>query len=723
MSAFTVHIKHGGKQQSLQLDPEQPPSVFKEAIYQVTGVPVDRMKVMIKGALLKDDSSWKGVNPKGQTFTVIGTAGPLPKPPSTPVQFLEDMDERELASVSKTPVGLQNLGNTCYMNSTVQALRAIPELQTALDPVTGTPTTAQHRLAMALRETYKAMGKTTEGFPPLILLTHWGPESAGRISAICRTNERWTLCTTRYMHVLILERGTFYQRIYSDAEECWSQMISAMKTQVPGLTNGSGSASKSFIEQYMVGEMRKVLKSVEDTEEPESVSVEEMLKINCNISSSTNYMHSGIKESLDEVIEKHSERLGRTAKYKQTSRISRLPSNLTVHMVRFYWRRDINKKAKIMRKVKFPFEFDALDLLTDELREKIQPATRKLLEIEGDRLERRRARRKLKNKSNQPSGSAPPETNVGSSGENPEPEPMSVDEPRPGDIEDEATAREREKAAIDAVIDPEVRGDTGAAVHALFELTAIVTHKGASADGGHYIGWVRKSALETLDESAPEGDKEEWYKFDDDKVSVVTREKISTLDGGGEDSTAYLLLYRGALYKVSKIHMCKTPILLISRTIIDAAPSSDSRQANAYLDAHNSFRAQHAADPLTWSTKLETKAQGWANGCRFKHGSTGENLAVGTGDFGAAAAVKLWTDEIGKWLRQSNPLQVITRADQYDPNNPQPSHFTQVVWKSTTELGCAVTRCPAGTIYPQVGAMAVQSKLTIGNFCSENVQK
>ncbi|KAF8745444.1 Cysteine proteinase, partial [Rhizoctonia solani] len=603
MSAFTVHIKHGGKQQSLQLDPEQPPSVFKEAIYQVTGVPVDRMKVMIKGALLKDDSSWKGVNPKaGQTFTVIGTAGPLPKPPSTPVQFLEDMDERELASVSKTPVGLQNLGNTCYMNSTVQALRAIPELQTALDPVTGTPTTAQHRLAMALRETYKAMGKTTEGFPPLILLTNLRavfPQFAEQTNA-----------------------GHYAQQ---DAEECWSQMISAMKTQVPGLTNGSGSASKSFIEQYMVGEMRKVLKSVEDTEEPESVSVEEMLKINCNISSSTNYMHSGIKESLDEVIEKHSERLGRTAKYQQTSRISRLPSNLTVHMVRFYWRRDINKKAKIMRKVKFPFEFDALDLLTDELREKIQPATRKLLEIEGDRLERRRARRKLKNKSNHPSGSAPPETNVSLSGENPEPEPMAVDEPRPGDIEDEATAREREKAAIDAVIDPKVRGDTGAAVHALFELTAIVTHKGASADGGHYIGWVRKSALETLDESAPEGDKEEWYKFDDDKVSVVTREKISTLDGGGEDSTAYLLLYS-----------------------IHAAPSSDSRQANAYLDAHNSFRAQHAADPLTWSTKLETKAQEWANGCRFKHGSTGENLAVGTGDFGAAAAVKLWTDEIGR---------------------------------------------------------------------------
>jgi uncharacterized protein YkwD len=29
----------------------------------------------------------------------------------------------------------------------------------------------------------------------------------------------------------------------------------------------------------------------------------------------------------------------------------------------------------------------------------------------------------------------------------------------------------------------------------------------------------------------------------------------------------------------------------------------------------------------------------------------------------------------------------------YNPSNPVPSHFTQVVWKATTQVGCAVNTC------------------------------
>lgn len=32
-------------------------------------------------------------------------------------------------------------------------------------------------------------------------------------------------------------------------------------------------------------------------------------------------------------------------------------------------------------------------------------------------------------------------------------------------------------------------------------------------------------------------------------------------------------------------------------------------------------------------------------------------------------------------------------AGSYNPDNPTASHFTQVVWKSTTHVGCAVVEC------------------------------
>ena len=87
---------------------------------------------------------------------------------------------------------------------------------------------------------------------------------------------------------------------------------------------------------------------------------------------------------------------------------------------------------------------------------------------------------------------------------------------------------------------------------------AIITHKGAAADAGHYIGFVKKSALHPVKGSAEaeasstagkpigaiEPDDEDWYKFDDDKVSIFPKEKIPTLEGGGEDSSAYVLLYK-----------------------------------------------------------------------------------------------------------------------------------------------------------------------------------
>ena len=115
-----------------------------------------------------------------------------------------------------------------------------------------------------------------------------------------------------------------------------------------------------------MGEMRRELTCDEAPEEPASVSTEQVLKIECNISITTNFMLTGIMnvrstsffsswlpltillQSLDTKVEKNSPTLGRQAIYSQKSRLTRLPGYLTVHMVRFAWRADIGKKAKIM---------------------------------------------------------------------------------------------------------------------------------------------------------------------------------------------------------------------------------------------------------------------------------------------------------------------------------------------------------------------------------------
>ncbi|GAA5958563.1 hypothetical protein JCM8115_002506 [Rhodotorula mucilaginosa] len=124
------------------------------------------------------------------------------------------------------------------------------------------------------------------------------------------------------------------------------------------------------------------------------------------------------------------------------------------------------------------------------------------------------------------------------------------------------------------------------------------------------------------------------------------------------------------------------------------APSAtgDAALATAVLNEHNRFRALHAAPAMTWSDSLASAAATWASKCVFQHsqgavGPYGENLAASAG---GAGGISTALQGISAWEAE---------APQYDPANPNYSHFTQMVWKASTQLGCVQQVCPAGTLF------------------------
>ncbi|XP_055858848.1 ubiquitin carboxyl-terminal hydrolase 14 [Episyrphus balteatus] len=362
MPLYKVKVKWGRENfQGIEVNTDEEPLLFKAQLYALTGVQPDRQKVMFKGSQLKNNE-WNIQLKEGAAIFLLGTKEEVPQLPQEPTMFIEDMNESELATALELPAGLTNLGNTCYMNATVQCLKSVPELREALMEFKDDCSSSSSKITTAIKSVVTQLDKGCTVTPILLLQT---------------------LHTAFPQFSQSEGNGTYRQQ---DANECWSEILKMLQDKLPAKV--SEKKYNSFIEQYFGGCFDVEMKCSEYPEEPASQIKENFLQLSCFISPEVKHMHTGLKSKMQEQLTKFSEALGRDAVYVRSSKISRLPAYLTIQFVRFQYKGREGINAKVLKDIKFPIDFDAFELCTPQLQAKLTPEREKLKKLEDENLEK-----------------------------------------------------------------------------------------------------------------------------------------------------------------------------------------------------------------------------------------------------------------------------------------------------------------------------------------------
>jgi uncharacterized protein YkwD len=133
----------------------------------------------------------------------------------------------------------------------------------------------------------------------------------------------------------------------------------------------------------------------------------------------------------------------------------------------------------------------------------------------------------------------------------------------------------------------------------------------------------------------------------------------------------------------------------IAIAAVPCRPATDSRLPAEFLKAHNKIRADLGLPPLGWSEKMAGVAKDWATALivrsQFQHSRSGygENLfEIRGGRSSPPEVVDAWAAEAADYDYRGNRC----RASQC-------GHYTQVVWRGTTTLGCAVARSTSREVW------------------------
>lgn len=136
-------------------------------------------------------------------------------------------------------------------------------------------------------------------------------------------------------------------------------------------------------------------------------------------------------------------------------------------------------------------------------------------------------------------------------------------------------------------------------------------------------------------------------------------------------------------------------LALLASMSIDASRTRPAIGADAFrtriVSLHDAERRAVGSPPILWDEDLAREASVWADELArsgdFQHDPSnddhGENLWMGTrGHYSLDDMVEGWSEE----------KALLRRLKSWDDDSHAVGHYTQMVWKSTTRVGCAMGR-------------------------------
>ena len=352
-------IKVSWKREIYEVDTSRLQTIkdLKYEISKKSNVPQDEQKIIFKGKILQDTQDIKSI-PSKSKITMIGAPSKIPiTNEDSKVTFVEDLTQEEKLKIlrekgEEVVFGLNNLGNTCYLNSTVQCLGRIPELRNSLKEFTDKDVTNRddnYNLTYSLGLTYKNLDSASDSISPNLLINN-----------IRKINPMFAES----------ENGVMKQQ---DADECVSLILNTIKGFLINKNEGE-IYSKNLIDELFQIQLQIQFKNVEDNNEIKKKE-DKVYKLICYIDSNTIELVEGLKQSLKENIDMFSDSLQRNTVFEKSQLINRLPNYLTVQFMRFFWKSANTLtgakagKAKILKSVIFSKIIDLYDMCTDETKE------------------------------------------------------------------------------------------------------------------------------------------------------------------------------------------------------------------------------------------------------------------------------------------------------------------------------------------------------------------